>query len=98
MTVTEIIERLLDAQHEHGGGFAQAMSHLDDAWFHVVLDHAQSALADQEEGNSAIAELAAAAIAMEAESEEVEITVGLLGERFFAVLDTIEAERLRRAG
>ena len=97
MNIRDVIERLAGIQRDRGGTFADALGGLDDDWFHVVLDFAQSAQADQDDGNAAIGELALAAIALDADTDDVELSPGRIAASFFAVLDAVEAERRRRS-
>lgn len=97
MDASDLVERLLALQREHGGGFADALARLDDPWFHALLDLAQSARIDQDDGQAAITEIALAAIAMDTESDD-EISAARVGGAFFEVLDSVEAERTRRSG
>lgn len=97
MEPADLVERLLAAQREHGGRFADALARLDDSWFHALLDFAQSARIDQDDGQAAITEIALAALAMDTETDD-EISAARLGGAFFEVLDAVEAERRRRAG
>ncbi|MFM1987710.1 MAG: hypothetical protein RJA99_667 [Pseudomonadota bacterium] len=97
MEISDLVERLLASQREHGGGFADALARLDDAWFHALLELAQSARIDQDDGQAAITEVAIVALAMETETDD-EISAPRLGGAFFEVLDSVEAERRRRAG
>lgn len=97
MDASDLVERLLAFQREHGGGFADALARLDDPWFHALLDLAQSARIDQDDGHAAITRIALAALAMETDADD-QLSAARVGGAFFEVLDAVEAERTRRAG
>jgi hypothetical protein len=97
MTAGDVVERLVASQREHGGGFAEALARLEDAWFHVVLDWAQSARADQDDGQAAVATLARASLALDPAVDPAALTAAQVAGAFFDVLDAIQHEQQRRS-
>lgn len=99
MTPSNIIRLLAKYRDSKGLWTWQSLQILGDRDFVEVLDWAQGAAADDESDIASMAELAMAALALEARSlgrGEIDVDQSTLVQGFRAAIQAVELERRRR--